>query len=160
MIEMHSDRTDATGVKLVTIGRIVVTGTGTGQVDARYLAWMQAAVSARRFADTVPVAGSHFELCRCRLETEFSSGIGAELAIRVEILPLEPLADRTAGPLGDALDRVEQWVETALAVLIENTSVGEPEADLPARIEIRFEDNPAEGLARSVARASPAEDQR
>jgi hypothetical protein len=157
---MQSDGTEATGMKPVTIGRIVVTGSGAGAVDDRYLAWMQAAVSARMFAERVVVAGSGYELCRCRLETASTSVTSAELEIRVDLLPLGSLADADAGPLGESLDRVAHWVETALATLVENTSVGEPEADLPARLEIRFEDHLAKVLAQAVAPAPPGEEPR
>lgn len=157
---MRSDRTEATGAKAVTMGRIVVTGSGGGPVDGRYLAWMQAAVSARMFAERVLIAGSDYELRRCRLETVSSSDRSAELELRVDILPLGSLADLNAGSLSEALDRVAHWVETALATLIENTSVGEPEAELPARLEIRFEDHLAKVFAGAVAPAPPGEDHR
>ena len=155
---MHSDRTEDTGTKPVTIGRIVVTSGESGEVDGRYLAWMQAAVSARMFAERVPIAGSGYELRRCRLETASSSGVSAELELCVDILPLGSLADLNAGSLSEALGRIAHWVETALATLVENTSVGEPEADLPARLEIRLEDHLAKVFAEAVAPAPPGEE--
>ncbi len=142
----------------VTIGRIVVTGSGAGTADDRFLAWMQSAVAARMFAERVSIAGSGYELCRCRLETASSSGMSAELEIRVDILPLGSLAELNAGPLSEALDRIALWVETALATLVENTSVGEPDAELPARLDLRFEDHLAKVLAEAVAPAPPGED--
>lgn len=154
---MSSDMTGA-GATSVTIGRIVVTGDGTGFVDPRYLTWMQAAVSARTFAERFAVGDSEYALRGCRLEIASSPREFAELSILVDIRPLGLLSGRTTGRLRDVLAVVCQWIETSLAILVENTSVGEPEAVPPARLELHFGEDLGDAIVRAFAVSTPGKE--